>query len=126
MSTPTKAQSNAAAAASMDAIVTAANVQWQDSATQAIAQAVAQGKFSVGLYMTPRVSIHDIIQYFRALGYQIFVPPADHEFSAYYFGYGWFGLAPDIYYDGFDWVGWCKEKNFCTCKNACHVIISWR
>jgi hypothetical protein len=127
VSTPTQAESNAAAKAAMTAIVTAANARWESDATNAIAAAVAQGKFEVGLVITKHVSIHDIVMYFNGLGYAVFVPPISHEFNAYYFGGGWYGLWTNVYYDGFNWWNeWWNCRNFCSCKQPCTVVISWR
>lgn len=126
--TPTQAEANAAAIATMTALVTAANTAWINNANTIINNLInVQGKFSVGLTITPHVSIHDIVVYFSNLGYQVYVPPQQHEFSAYYFGGGWTNFSTNVYFCGNNWWNaYWNERNFCNCKNPCRVIISWQ
>lgn len=123
-STPTAAAANAAALATMTALVTAANTAWINDANTVIENAMnVQGKFFVTLTITKHVSIHDIVVYFRNLGYHVHVPINQHEFSGFDFLGGW-SFGPFFPYEWY--IPFLYERNFCNCKNPCALVISWQ
>ncbi len=123
-STPTAAAAQAASMATLTALVNAANLAWINDANTIITNAMnVQGKSFVSLAVTKHVSIHDIVVYFRALGYFIHVPNVDHQFYGLDFLGGWdYGQ----YYEYAWFVPFSYQRNFCNCKNNCKLVISWK
>jgi len=75
------------------------------------------------LTVTKHVSISDMVNYFRNLGYNVFVPPQTHEFSGFDYVGGW-QFGPFFPYDWY--IPFLYERNFCNCKQPCQLIISWQ
>lgn len=112
--TPSKAQTNAAAAAAQTALISAANAAFIVEADKVIATAVTQGKFRVLLHPSKYVNFADICSYYQNLGYIVGTDPCPtFTFGpAQLFGYFW-----DQY-----WNNTCM----CWCPKPCRVFISWK
>lgn len=114
MATPTESQTNSDALAAQQALVAAANTAWIADMDAAIAQAVAQGKFSASALLGPNVSGNDISTYYMNLGYQVAIPGSQP----------WYWQPVDLF--GQAWTNYWAGSGFFAITKPCRIRISWR
>ena len=113
MSTPTRDESNAAAIADKEVLVTAANTKFINEATDIIALYVEQGKFEVTVYAFQYVSLKDITDYFQNLGYGV------NLLDRYSYNNQPAALFGDL------WVDYWNGRLVCWGPKPHRVVISW-
>jgi hypothetical protein len=111
MSTPTQAETKAAAIAAQEALTAAANALFIADADAIIADLASQGKFQVYLNHVKNVSFKDIGIYYQGLGYTVAVPRCSYWQEGYSYGEYW--------------IAYYNQRQICGCSQPCKLLITW-